>query len=295
MKTSRIKASSKTVEKPAKVVHEFDFSGGMNEPPESFFDYVTLIYGESGIGKTTLLSKFPDAYTLMLEPKRRGLRMRMHEVQYVPMTKMKRLKGPTPWQEIAAFVDYCVKDRNVNTVCIDNVDRAYELCMNHVCFERGYTHPNQAKDYGQTWDAIREAFADVFDKVIYSGKGLVFSSKYKYKEVEQRDGDNYERLQPSCANGCLKYLMDVTDFGIWYGYERKQRAFVLRSPNDIWTKCAPEGHFLDPDGLPIEVLAAGETPDEAFQSLLDGFSNERTDLIRDLGALPKKKKRSTAE
>lgn len=292
MKTSRINTMSKEKEVQKTEKHTFSFSNDYNEPPDNFFEYVTLIYGESGIGKTTLLSKFPNSYTLMLEPKRRGLRMRMHEVQYVPMTKMKKLKGPTPWEEITAFVDHCVKDSSIETVCIDNVDRAYELCMNHVCYERGFTHPNQAKDYGQTWDAIREIFADVFDRVIYSDKGLVFSSKYKYKEVEQRDGDNYERLQPSCANGCLKYLMDVTDYGIFYGYERKQRAFVLRSPNDIWTKCAPEEHFLDPQGQPIQVLSAGETPDEAFQSLIDAFNNERTDLIRDLGAVPKKKKRS---
>lgn len=295
MKTSRIKSSLQEKEAVKKEKPVFSFDTTYNEPPDDFFSYVTLIYGESGVGKTTLLSKFPDSYTLMLEPKRRGLRMRMHEVPYVPMAKMKKLKGPTPWEEISAFIDHCVKDRSINTVCIDNVDRAYELCMNHVCFERGYTHPNQAKDYGQTWDAIRELFAEAFDKVIYSDKGLVFSSKYKYKEVEQRDGDNYERLQPSCANGCLKYLMDCTDYGIWYGYERKQRAFILRSVNDVWTKCAPEGHFLDPQGEPISVLAAGETPDEAFQTLIDGFENKRTDLIRDLGAVPKKKKRSTQE
>lgn len=296
MKTSRIKAGvklkSKVSEVKEKAVIEIPGEDDFNEPPDTFLDYVTLIYGESGIGKTSLLAKFPQSCTLMLEPKRRGLRMRMVEVQYVSMDKMKKHKGPTPWEMIAAFLTACVDDDSVQTICIDNVDRAYELCMNHVCYNAGYTHPNQAKDYGQTWDLIRETFSDAFDKVIFSGKGLVFSSKYKFKEVEQRDGDNYERLQPSCANGCLKYLMDCTDFGIYYGYERKRRAFIIRSANDIWTKCGPEGRFLDPDGNPVNVIEAGETPDDAFQTLIDGFNNERTDLIRDLGELPKKKKRT---
>jgi hypothetical protein len=162
--------------------------------------------------------------------------------------------------------------------------------MNEVCFNAGIKHPNDAKDYGATWSIVRETFSGLFDRVVYSGKALVFSSKYDFKEVEVRDGDKYERLQPSCVKGCLKYLMECTDFGIYYGYEKSRRAFIIRSTEDVWTKCGPEGCFMDQDGRPINILEAGETPDEAYQTLIDGFANERSDLIRDMETVSKAKK-----
>lgn len=290
MKTSKIgKKVSSTAVKPSVVLPGPD---DMNEPPDDFNSYVSIIYGESGIGKTSLLSKFPNSVTLMLEPKRRGLKMRMYEVQYIPMSKMKKHKGVYPWDEIKAFIDQCIKDDSVETVAIDNVDRAYELCSNKICFDAGINHPNDAQDFGATWNIVREEFAECFDRVIYSGKGLVFSSKYDFKEVTHRDGSKYERLQPSCNKQCFRYIMECTDFGIYYGFEEGRRAFIVRSTEDIWTKIGPEDTFMDPSGRPVNVIEAGESAEEAYQSLVDAFANERVDLLRALKAesKPTKKK-----
>jgi len=290
MKTSKVgKAKEKVVLKPIVLPGEDDF----NVPPEEFNSYVSLIYGESSIGKTSLLSQFPNAITIMLEPRRRGLRMRMIEIPFVPIKKMKANKE-TAWSVLRRTVDAMLEDDSVSTICIDNVDRAYELCSNHICHPKGVNHPGQLNDFGTTWAIVREEFADCFDKVIYSEKSLVFSSKFSYKEVEKHDGTKFERLQPSCSAQCLKYLTECTDFIIYFTKEKKKRAFVLRSDIDVLTKVGPEDRFLDTEGRPIEILEAGESSEKAYQTLLDGFNNEREDMLRQRAekvsvAKPKKK------
>ena len=47
----------------------------VNEPSTTLTDYAICLFGEKGVGKTSLAAQFENSLIIMLEPKRRNLRM----------------------------------------------------------------------------------------------------------------------------------------------------------------------------------------------------------------------------
>lgn len=233
-------------------------------PSKHFHDYACCVFGEKSVGKTSLCAQFPDAVVFQWEAGRRHL----------PIFQVPQQGEPSlTWPRFLKYRDLVIES-DFQTAVIDTIDRCYEACQSHYCKERGFKHPNDAGDYGKTWQEIRFHFADVMNDFAQAGKRLVFTSHARLKEVTTKTGRVYEMIVPTCPNQAWEYLKEVADLIVYYGYRDSERAFTVRGSDALAAACGPTGVFLDPDGEPLQSFAAGNSAEQAYQNLLAGFGNK---------------------
>lgn len=247
-----------------------------NVPPQDLFAYTILLFGEKGIGKTSLLSRFPDSLVFMFEPRRRNL-----SITQVWQNEDKT--GPLDWDTFAKAVDELVElgpeGSGYRTLAIDSLDRAYKRCLESVCAESGFAHPNDANDYGKTWEKIKERFESTLASLSHAGYGVSMTSHGKVHRMQPPLGDAYDQ-QGITASGSAKDVADVLcDFVIYYGYHGNNRTFTVRGNQAVYASCGVTDRFLDPDGNKLQTFDAGSSPEEAFDNLTKGFNNQMKGII----------------
>ena len=161
----------------------------------------------------------------------------------------------------------------MQTVGIDTIDRAYEACLNHHCFEKGLSHPNDANDYGATWHGIKDDFESTMSKLLSADKGLIFISHAHLREQEAKDG--LEQWVPTCSPAAWKYMKAVCDFALYYGYAGTDRAITIRGNEGIWSACGVTDRFLlKSKKEPLNQFRTGKSHEDAYKNLLAAFNNK---------------------
>jgi hypothetical protein len=251
-----------------------------NEPPTELSDSIVTIYGRKGIGKTSLASQFPNSLTFMFERGRRNLPIRM-----VP----KKEEGQLDWERTLGYVELALEDDSIQTLVFDTVDRAYDRCLEYVCKRLNCKHPNDKNDYGKTWNEVKTEFAALLGVVQDSGKGVVLISHEtpkpltkSVKGLKREDSESvfqYERMEPTCSKQAFETIQEICDFVLYYGFTEEFRTITVRSPNDCyWTSCGVGDTFLNPDGSTINTFRVGNSPQEAYKSLIDAHANRLHDM-----------------
>lgn len=277
-----------------------------NEPPESFLEFITLIFGRKGIGKSTLcgsLSKLEKKKNLvmMLEKGRQNLR-----IYQVPKRKKGEKYVPPTWEQVLEWTEEFSTSDFYDSLTIDTLDQLYKLCFAHVCDGMGYKHPDDAgkgKASG-VWQEIEAEFNSYLTSLLQIGKPVIFVSHEKVREIESKklrelkkeakgddeDGDEskIERIEPSCSPAALRAVQEMCDYVLYIGYHNRKRAVTVRDTGDyIWVSCGVPDTFLDPDGNEINQFFLGDTPEEARKNLIRAFNNE----LRDVDYEPPRKKK----
>ncbi len=145
---------------------------GPKEPDLDMNHYTILLYGREKIGKTQILSSFPDSLFFTTEPGTKGLRIAEFNADD---------GGCKNWSIFRRGVELLEEDRSkYKTVMIDTVDRAYDMCLDWVCNERGIEHPsgenNGVEDFGKAWRAVKMEFLEQIHRISQSGRGICFRS-----------------------------------------------------------------------------------------------------------------------
>lgn len=248
----------------------------INVPPESLFAYTTMVYGEKGIGKTSLLAQFPDSLVFMFEPRRRNLRIRQ-------VWQNDAGDGPLDWatfkNEVEDLLDKGPEGSGISTIAIDSLDRAYQRALEHVCSEAGIVHPNDANDYGKTWDKVKKEVENTLVDIAQGGYGLTLTSHAKMKRVTPPMGDSYDQMNITAPEAPSNIAKALCDFVVYYGYVGSTRAFTVRGSQAIYAACGVEDHFLDPEGRKLLTIDAGTSPSDAYQHLMDGFNNKLNGIV----------------
>ncbi len=252
----------------------------INEPPESFLEYCTIIYGSKGIGKTTLCASLSEkAMVFMLEPKRKNLKIRMKQLRPVSVAQIEAGE-PDCWEDFKAMCEMCKEDPSIDLIVIDTIDKLYEACLNSVCAREGIEHPGGLNDFGAAWSAIKSEFSTTLDRIKYdSDLGLVFISHAKESNVEVNTETTALYYAPSCSGAANDYIRAAVDFAFFYGKHGDHRALHFRWNSSIWTACGVADRFLSPDGRKIAAIkipapdpgAASAIP--TGQYLLAAFDN----------------------
>jgi hypothetical protein len=296
MKVSKVKAKKGRTEEPSEIPLDYMEDGEFQIPSDKFLDYCILLYGESAIGKTSLVSHIPGCYILQLDPNRKSLKVRQSSIKDMSLSELKRERPDfSSWQIACATIQRALEDDSVKCIAIDNIGLFYEHCFRHVCWKLGIKDPNEQNDFGQTWREIADLFADMLNKVLYNDKGLVCVSHNTTKEIKEADDSTYDRIEPAVQKGAFKWLKECTNYAFYMQYYQDRRVFTVRNTKEIWTKCSVDlsvPHFFDPEGNPARRIPMGNSPQEAWSNLMSSFSNELFDVDHvEEADIPKKKKK----
>lgn len=143
---------------------------------------IILLHGPYKIGKTTLISSFPEVCIIATEPGHK----------YVPSGVKERLTrlrpGADGWEDFKALIEpHGYEMGNITTIAIDVIDGLYNSCYLWVCRENKWKAAN-TPGHGQGWEAIRMEFTAQMEKLTYvcedNNITLIFVSHTKEEEVE---------------------------------------------------------------------------------------------------------------
>lgn len=282
-KKSRVKR--KVVDDPYDI--EIPGVGELNEPSDDFFEYYLLLYGSSGIGKSSLFSTNPNTITAQFEPKRRNLKIRMNEFR---PRKVHELEAGEvdPWRLFKAFIEKCESDKTVDNIVVDNVVECYRCCENHILLTEELEEV-PTKDFGYIRGKINREFELLFNNLKFDSRmGVIFTCHAKEREGEIDSGTTDTIYGPSCSAAVFEWMKKAMDFAFYYGPHNGKRTIHCRW-DTIWTKCSVQDKFLDPDGVPLKAF---DIPDQSTEPdsasiVLKAFNNE----IRDSDWEPDRPKR----
>ncbi len=258
--------------------------GNPIEISDNFLDYMFLLYGESGSGKTSTLSKAPGSYTIQCDPKRRGLRVRQTNIPDLSLETIKKNRNDhTPWEVIEATFERILKDDTVRTVIIDNMRVFYDHASNHYCKKYMVSSLKEMDDYGVSWNNVDAMYLDWFSEIVNSGRGLGLITHQKEREITLPDDTTIVQIQPDVTGRAMTAVRSLTDFAFYLGFDSEgKRVLTIRHEgNDIWYKCCTdedEPRFFDPEGNPVHKISAGNSPGECWNNIMESWENKLYDV-----------------
>lgn len=241
----------------------------ISTPITTLGEAVVLIHGEPKIGKTSLAAMFPDALFLMFEPGGKGLRIYMREL--------------ATWAEFKGYVDLLYQQPGrFRTVVVDIVDLAYDRCSVAVCKQQGVDHPSEG-DYGAVWQAVEQEFGRVMNRLIASGRGVIFISHTDVREFQSRSGEKYNKLVPSMKKQARTYMTGVADLIGYYGYYGRTRYLTVQGSDAIDAGHRLKERFRTKSGEPVHSVPMGDSNEEAYANLVAAFNNEQAEVEEPAG------------
>lgn len=212
----------------------------------------------------------------MYEPRRRNIALRASFFEHLPAKMIKERKEEDPsfltaWEQTVELAFQITQDSTVQNLTIDTVDICYEACQEYYCWVHGVNNPSDKKDFGATWNEIKFAFTTLFNKVIASGKSVLFISHAKEREQELQElADGVSMVGPSCSSSALKIMKQMCDFWFYYGYNEGKRVIILRDPErnvDVSTGIG----FMDENKRPLNKIIIPNDPTKFYTTVNNAF------------------------
>jgi hypothetical protein len=302
-RSRKTKTKAKSNGKATKPTIRIPGPGELTEPPDNILEYRICIYGESAVGKTSLVAQIPNSYIIQGDVQRKGLRVRQSLIPNCPLNELQSFfkeHGTTPWEMTREFIKQASTDDTVEVLILDSADSLYNHCHRYICWKMGIQHPNDTQpDYGASWTAIKEEFHEGMHPYVESGKGLVFVCHNTEREIPDLATTNakgkeipFMRQEPEAQKALFEHLKKVTDFALYFNFRKGKRTLHIRNYDaKIWTKCSTDEdesirHFFDPEGNPLSMIDMGNSPGEGWENLNKAFDNEMFDV--DYKPKPKK-------
>lgn len=183
--------------------------------------YITYLYGEPKVGKTTLVSHFPGALLLATEKGYNAL----PGVFVQDITRWSDLK-----EVIRELKKPEVKEK-FQSVIIDTIDVAAGYCDKYICNQLGIETLGEGGWSVNGWARYKKELEDTFRTIVNLGYALVFISHDKDKEFTRKDGSKYNQTVPTLqtsANEIVKAMADIYMYAI-IDESTQERKLILRS------------------------------------------------------------------
>lgn len=134
------------------------------------------VYGPEGVGKSSFAAMFPNPLFIDTEGSTGNL-------------DVKRLPKPTSWAMLGNELDFVIKERPCDTIVIDTIDWAEQLCIDHILAVHGKKGIEDFP-YGTGYVYEKEEFGRFLNKteeIIASGINVVLTAHAQLRKFSQPD------------------------------------------------------------------------------------------------------------
>lgn len=237
-----------------------------------------VIYGQEGVGKSTLASSFPGAVFIDCE----GSTSRMD---------VRRLPKPTSWQMFTDEFEYILTNAQVKgyqTVIVDTFDWAERLALEALCTEHKVSGI-EGMNYGKGWEYEKEMigrFLDRTDRLIAAGINVVLLCHAITRKTtlpeEMDEFDHWElKLGNKTTNKIAPLLKEWSDMTLFLAFRTNIAAIDDKGKKHKATSCErvmyttktawwdAKNRFGMPDKLPL----AWESIAPVFASTTDAHES----------------------
>lgn len=188
--------------------------------------YLTYIYGQPKVGKTTLTTRGRKTLLVAFEKGYNAL----------PGVKPIDIKNWTEMRQLVKELKKPAAKEMYDTLTIDTVDIAAKHCEKWICAQREVESIGKVP-FGQGWNMMKDEFESVFREIAQAGYAVFFISHSKEKTFKRKDGTEYNQIVPSCPptfNEKLSGMVDIYAYAEKYVDEdgESKVRLVLRSPDD---------------------------------------------------------------
>lgn len=174
------------------------------EPKKDLGAFSILLYGESKFGKSTICSKFPDAYFIATEPGLKSLSVFKDDV--------------TTWKGCLDKINELIKEKHsFKTVILDTVDNLYKFCSEHICKELSIKHESDLS-FGKGFAMVNSEFERVLTRLSMLPMGLILISHSQIKEIDTRTG-KIKKFVPTLPESARKIVMRLVDLILYCDME----------------------------------------------------------------------------
>lgn len=169
-----------------------------------------VIYGTEGIGKSTLVSHFPDP--LYIDTEEGTLQL---DVQ--------RFDGIDTWEDVTDAIDYVLENPDVcKTLVLDTADRAETMLVQDM-LAKDRKASIEAYGYGKGYTMLQERFQkellNRLDKVIAKGIQVVVIAHSKQRTVNPPDDNPYDHYELKCSKNVSPILKEWADCLLFLNYQ----------------------------------------------------------------------------
>lgn len=190
-------------------------------------DKYILLYGPAKCGKTSFQAQIPNNLIFCFE---KGVNF-LPGVFAVDVPK---------WVEFKALLKQLEKDeikQKFNTVTIDTVSLAYDLCTQYICSQNNVKTVGDIA-YGKGYALVKDEFTNALRQISMLGYGIVLITHAKVKNVKIDDDTTIEIASPNIpdrAQDVVNALVDIIGYiDVSYEDGTAVRTLITRgTPNII--------------------------------------------------------------
>jgi len=205
------------------------------KPTHNLSEKVIGIYGQAGIGKSTLASMFPNVIFAATESGLSHL-----EVAKVNILNWdKPLTADDRGNVSGGFIPFCAEimagDHNHEIICIDTYDNLCKLCTEWQCTELDIDDISAYKRFG-AYHMVTAELHRVMTKLSQSVYGLILTSHVKMEETESKTR-KWSKATLSISGKNKNIMVDMCDMLLYIENQmngEEEISIIKTKPSIYW-------------------------------------------------------------